>query len=165
MYDTSFPRDTHSLFSSQGSSFMETTRDCLLRFATLTKTIDRQDGAHHGRRTFCSPFKQATLILRSSLQRVIKSPHFMWQRRMNRRICSVVNMDIPSRYSPLTPFSLKVWRYPPRFISSNQRPTSSTVQIKKSSGSGGRSLLISQNLQSQNKKTQDQPNPRKRCSD
>ena len=64
------------------------------------------------------------MILLSSLQSVIKSPHFMWQRRMNRRICSVVNMDIPSKYSPLTPFSLKVWRYPPRFISSNQRPTS-----------------------------------------
>ena len=124
---------------------METTRDCLLCFATLTKTVDRQDGAHHGRRTFCSPFKQATLILLSSLHSVMKSPHFMWQRRINRRICSVVNMDILSRYSPLTPFSLKVWRYPPRFISSNQRPTSSTVQMKKSRASGGRSLLISRN--------------------
>lgn len=45
-----------------GSSFKETTRDCLLRLATLTKTIERQDGAHHGRRTFCSPFRQATGI-------------------------------------------------------------------------------------------------------
>lgn len=43
-----------------GSSFKETTRDCLLRFATLTKSTERQDGAHHGRRTFCSPFRQAT---------------------------------------------------------------------------------------------------------
>lgn len=26
----------------------------------------------------------------------------MWQRRINRRICSVVNIDIPSKYSPFT---------------------------------------------------------------
>lgn len=50
----------HPYKSDQGSSFKETTRDCLLRFATLTKTTDRQDGAHRGRRTFCSPLKQAT---------------------------------------------------------------------------------------------------------
>ncbi|KAJ6401448.1 hypothetical protein OIU84_016793 [Salix udensis] len=45
-----------------GSSFKETTRDCLLCFATLTKIAERQDGTHHGRRTFCSPFRQATGI-------------------------------------------------------------------------------------------------------
>lgn len=46
----------------------------------------------------------------NSLQSVMKSPHFMWQRLINLSICSVVNMDIPSKYSPLTPFSLKIWR-------------------------------------------------------
>ncbi|KAJ6680576.1 hypothetical protein OIU79_020141 [Salix purpurea] len=45
-----------------GSSFKETTRDCLLCFATLTKIAERQDGTHHGRRTFCSPLRQATGI-------------------------------------------------------------------------------------------------------
>ncbi|CAL1356238.1 unnamed protein product [Linum trigynum] len=43
-----------------GSSFKETTRDCLFRFATFTSTTERQDGTHHGRRTFCSPLRQAT---------------------------------------------------------------------------------------------------------
>ncbi len=95
-------------FLHHGSSFKETTLDCLLRFATLTKTTERHDGAHHGLRTFCSPFRQATFIRLSSLQSVMKSPHFIWHRRINRRICSVVNMDMPSRYSPLTPFSLKI---------------------------------------------------------
>lgn len=47
----------------QGSSFSETTLDCLFRFATLTKTTERHDGAHQGRRIFCSPFKQATEIV------------------------------------------------------------------------------------------------------
>lgn len=50
------------------------------------------------------------LIRLNSLHKVMKSPHFMWQRLMNRRICSVVNIDIPSKYSPLTPFSLKICR-------------------------------------------------------
>lgn len=93
-----------------GSSFKETTRASLFRFATFTKMTERQDGAHHGRRTFCSPFKQATLIRLSSLQSVMKSPHFMWHRLIKRRICSVVNIDRLSKYSPLTPFSLKIWR-------------------------------------------------------
>ena len=44
----------------QGSSFKDTTRACLLRFAALTKITDKQDGAHQGRWTFWSPFKQAT---------------------------------------------------------------------------------------------------------
>jgi DNA invertase Pin-like site-specific DNA recombinase len=48
------------LILHHGSSFKETTRDCLLRFATLTKNTERQEGAHHGRRTFCSPLRQAT---------------------------------------------------------------------------------------------------------
>lgn len=60
-----------------GSSFKETMRDCLLRLAALTNTPERQDGAHQGLLTFCSPFKQATLIRLSSLQSVMKSPHFI----------------------------------------------------------------------------------------
>lgn len=103
-------RTSSKIVYCYGSSFSETTRDCRLRLAALTKTIERQEGAHHGRRTLCSPFKQATFIRLNSLQRVMKSPHFMWQRLINRSICSVVNMDMPSKYSPLTPFSLKIWR-------------------------------------------------------
>ena len=43
-----------------GSSFKETILDCLLCLAALVNTTERQDGAHHGRRTLCSPFRQAT---------------------------------------------------------------------------------------------------------
>lgn len=127
---------------SQGSNFNDTTRDCRLCLATFTNTDDRQEGAHHGFRTFCSPFKHATLICRSSLHRVIKSPHFMWHRLINRKICSVVNVDKLSKYSPLIPFSLKTGLYVPRPISSSHTPTSSVVQMKKSKGSGGFPLLI-----------------------
>lgn len=101
-------RQNHA--THHGSSFSETTLDCLLRFAAFTETIERHDGAHHGLRTFWSPFKHATLIRRSSLQSVMKSPHFMWHILINRSICSVVNVDMLSRYSPLIPFSLKIWR-------------------------------------------------------
>lgn len=52
----------------QGSSFKETTLDCLLHFATFENTVDRHAGAHHGRRTFCSPFKQATIDMNNSAQ-------------------------------------------------------------------------------------------------
>ncbi len=48
------------------------------------------------------------LIQRSSLQSVMKSPHFMWHLLIKRRICSVVKVDKLSRYSPLIPFCLKV---------------------------------------------------------
>lgn len=51
---------TRGQYQCQGSSFSETTLDCLLRLATLVNTIERHDGAHQGWRTFCSPFKQAT---------------------------------------------------------------------------------------------------------
>lgn len=51
---------TQRQYQCQGSSFSETTLDCLLRLATFVNTTDRHDGAHQGWRTFCSPFKQAT---------------------------------------------------------------------------------------------------------
>nr|ACN26292.1 unknown [Zea mays] len=88
-----------------GSSFKETTRDFLFCLAALTNTMERHAGAHHGLRTSCSPLRQATLMRLNSLHSVIKSPHFIWHRLIKRRICSVVNMDKLSRYSPLTPFS------------------------------------------------------------
>lgn len=54
-------------FTFHGSSFNETTRDCLLRFADFANATERQDGAHQGIRAFCSPFKQATIARLESL--------------------------------------------------------------------------------------------------
>lgn len=108
----------------QGSNFRETTLEWRLRLENLAKMFDKQHGAHQGVWICWSPSRHATFTRRSSLHSVMKSPHFIWQRLMNLRICSVVNVDILSKYSPLIWLRLNTSLYPPRPIASSQFATS-----------------------------------------
>lgn len=82
---------------------------CLFR-STLKKERIYFNKVNHARHTIGGKESKVPFIRRSSLQRVMKSPHFMWHRLINRRICSVVKIDMLSKYSPLMPFSLNISR-------------------------------------------------------